>query len=134
MWINLILKTIKIAIVGAGQFSQCFVPLFQAHPLVSEVSLCESVPERLANARVRLGVSRTFSAFEEVLNDPAIDAVANFTQRWTHAPMAIRALKAGKHVYSAVPAATTLEELQSLSDYSQTNWADLYARWDQPVL
>jgi len=41
-------------------------------------------------------------------------ATFGFTQRWSHAPLAIRALKAGKHVYSAVPAAVTLEELDEL--------------------
>ena len=108
------MKPIKIAVIGAGQFSQCFVPLYQAHPLVSEVSLCDIDPERLRSEAARLGVARTFSTFEEVLRAPDIDAVAIFTQRWMHAPMALAALHAGKHVYSAVPAATTLEELSQL--------------------
>lgn len=108
------MKPIKIAVIGAGQFAQCFVPLYQAHPLVSEVSLCDIEPERLHSEAARLGVARTFSTFEEVLRAPDIDAVAIFTQRWMHAPMALAALNAGKHVYSAVPAATTLEELSQL--------------------
>jgi predicted dehydrogenase len=40
--------------------------------------------------------------------------VAIFTQRWLHGPQAVQALRAGKHVYSAVPAAFTLEELGAL--------------------
>jgi predicted dehydrogenase len=108
------MKPIKVAIIGAGQFSQCFVPLYKAHPFVSEVSLCDIEPGRLRSEAARLGVARTFSAFEEVLRAPDIDAVAIFTQRWMHAPMALAALNAGKHVYCAVPAATTLEELSFL--------------------
>ena len=34
-----------------------------------------------------------------------VDAVAIFTQRWTHGPLVVQALRAGKHVYSAVPMA-----------------------------
>lgn len=108
------MKPLRVCIVGAGQFAQCFVPLYQAHPLVGEVSLCEVVPGRLAAEAKRLNVTRTFSRYEDVLAARDIDAVAIFTQRWAHAPMALQALAAGKHVYSAVPAATTLEELHQL--------------------
>lgn len=107
------MKPIKVCIIGAGQFSQCFVPLYKTHPLVSEVSLCEVLPERLAASAARLGLARTFACYEDVLKSD-VDAVAIFTQRWAHAPMSLQALEAGKHVYSAVPAATTLEELHQL--------------------
>ncbi len=42
-----------------------------------------------------------------------VDAVAIFTQRWTHGPLVVQALRAGKHVYSAVPMAITEEEIGS---------------------
>jgi len=108
------MKPINVCIIGAGQFSQCFVPLYQSHPLVGEVSLCEVLLERLSAESLRLGVRRTFTHYEDVLKSRDIDAVAIFTQRWSHAPMALQALAAGKHVYCAVPAATTLDELHQL--------------------
>ena len=107
------MKPLKVAVIGAGQFAPCFIPLFQAHPSVGEVSLCETMPDRLRAEADRFKISRRFASFEEVLKSD-VDAVAIFTQRWTHAPLALRALRAGKHVYSAVPAATTLEELNDL--------------------
>ncbi len=33
------------------------------------------------------------------------------TQRWTHGPMVLQALEAGKNVYSAVPMAISVEEI-----------------------
>lgn len=113
------MKPINVCIIGAGQFSQCFVPLYQAHPLVGEVSLCEVLPERLEAEAKRLRVNRCFTRYADVLAAPDIDAVAIFTQRWAHAPMALEALNAGKHVYCAVPAATTLEELHALIEAVQ---------------
>lgn len=107
------MKKIKICVIGAGQFSQCFIPLYKAHPLVSEVSLCEVLPDRLKTQASLFSIARTFRSFEEVLKSD-VDAVAIFSQRWMHAPMALQAMNAGKHVYSAVPAGTTLEELQQL--------------------
>lgn len=107
------MKSLKICIVGAGQFSQCFLHLFRAHPLVGEVSLAELLPDRRCAEAGRLGIERTFASLDEALTSD-VDAVALFTQRYLHAPMAIKALNAGKHVYSAVPAAVSLEELEEL--------------------
>ncbi len=107
-------RKLKIAVIGAGQFSQCFVPLYRAHPLVEEVSLAEVFPERLREQADLLEVSRRFSSFEEALRSD-VDAVAIFTQRWNHAPLAMEALRAGKHVYCAVPAAATVEEMEELA-------------------
>ncbi|MCX6971821.1 MAG: Gfo/Idh/MocA family oxidoreductase [Verrucomicrobia bacterium] len=107
------MKPIKICIVGAGQFSQCFLHLFKAHPLVSEVSLAELMPDRRKEEAARLGLARTFASLDEALTSD-VDAVGLFTQRYLHAPMAIKALNAGKHVYSAVPAAVSIEELEEL--------------------
>jgi predicted dehydrogenase len=104
---------LKIAVVGAGGFFRRFVPLFQAHPLVSEVSLAELDASRRDHAARAFGIARTFASLDEVCRSD-IDAVAIFTQRWLHAPQAIQALEAGKHVYSAVPAAITVEEMAAL--------------------
>jgi predicted dehydrogenase len=107
--------SIRIGICGIGQFAPSFVPLFQAHPEVSEVRLAELVPDRRENVAKRFGIRTTYDSFEPLLASD-VDAVAIFTQRWMHAKMAIQALRAGKHVYCAVPAAVTLEELGELVD------------------
>ena len=43
------------------------------------------------------------SALEDVLNDRHVDAVALFTPAPLHAEQSVAALRAGKHVLSAVP-------------------------------
>jgi len=39
--------SLKIGVCGAGAFARCFIPLFQAHPLVEEVALADVLPERM---------------------------------------------------------------------------------------
>jgi len=108
------MKPLKVCVIGTGAFSKCFIPLYQSHPLVGEVSLADNHKGRLDAAKEEHGIQRGFESFEDVLKSD-VDAVAIFTQRWTHAPLALAALRAGKHVYSAVPAATTLTELDELT-------------------
>lgn len=104
----------NIGIVGAGQFSRCFIPLFQMHPFAGEVSLAELIPERLKKVSEKFGIKKTFPSLDEMLKDPTIDAVAIFTQRHLHGPQVVQALRAGKHVYSAVPMAQSEEEIDMI--------------------
>lgn len=104
---------LKIGVCGAGGFAGSFIPLFQAHPAVEEVAIAEILPERRAEQAARFGVARTFASLEDLLESD-VDAVALFTQRWLHGTQAVKALKAGKHVYSAVPAGITVDEIGGL--------------------
>ncbi len=104
---------IKLAVLGVGEFAQCFIPLFKAHPLVDELVFCDSDATKLQRNAQKHGVTRGYTSFDELCASD-VDAVAIITQHWLHAPQALQALKAGKHVYSAVPAAVKLEEMEQL--------------------
>ncbi|WP_432942946.1 Gfo/Idh/MocA family protein [Kribbella sp. CA-253562] len=102
--------SISIGVVGAGQFAPSFLRLWTAHPDVTEVSLTDVLPDRLAEMAERQGVKVTYQSFEDMLASD-VDAVAIFTQRWLHGEMAIQALEAGKHVYSTVPMAIEADQI-----------------------
>jgi predicted dehydrogenase len=103
----------KIGIVGCGSFSACFVPLFRAHPLVREVVLADIDAERTAKMADENDIERRVYGFDELLKTD-VDAVAIFTQRQLHGPMAVAAMRAGKHVYSAVPMGMSIQEIQDI--------------------
>ena len=107
-------KKIRICFVGCGGFCNHFVPLFQAHPAVEFVAVCDLLPERAQDYMDKYHVNRIFATFEEALASSEINSIAIFTQRHLHGPMAIAALKAGKNVYSAVPMASTVEEIAEI--------------------
>lgn len=104
---------LHIGVCGAGAFASSFIPLFQAHPWVEEVSIAELLPERRAEQAARFGIRQAYASLDELCQS-SVDAIAIFTQRWLHGPQALQALYAGKHVYSAVPAGASLEELRAL--------------------
>ena len=103
----------KIGICGVGLFGRGFIKLFQAHHDVDEVVIADVFPDRVAEVAKEHGVERTLASLDELCKSD-VDAIAIFTQRWLHGPQAVQALRAGKHVYSAVPAGVTLEELDEL--------------------
>ncbi|NEC34123.1 Gfo/Idh/MocA family protein [Streptomyces rubrogriseus] len=108
--------TFSIGIVGAGQFSGQFARLFRAHPGVRDVYVTDLLPERAVRLAADEGLAGTFPDYEAMLESRAVDAVAIFTQRWTHGPLVLQGLGAGKHVYSAVPMAISAQEIADIID------------------
>ena len=95
-------RKLNIGIVGLGQFGVHFVDLYQKHPDVGRVALCDVDAGKLARAAQRFGVSETYDDLDAICRSD-LDAIALFTQPWLHAPQAIRVMQSGKHAYSAVP-------------------------------
>ena len=93
---------ISVGVVGVGGFGKGFVRLFHDHPQVSRVAVCDLDPDRLARVATKHGVDEAYSTLEEACRSD-LDALAIFTQPWLHAPQAVEAMQAGKHVFSAVP-------------------------------
>jgi predicted dehydrogenase len=105
----------SIGVVGVGQFGGQFAHLFNLHPGVSEVFVVDERADRAAEAVEQYDLAGCLGTFDELLASD-VDAVAIFTQRWTHGPLVERALRAGKHVYSAVPMAVTEDEIAKIID------------------
>jgi len=96
------IRKISVGIVGVGSFGEGFVQLYRDHPWVKRLALCDLDSRRLASVASRFGIAETYGSLEDICKSD-IEALAIITQPWLHAPQAIAAMQAGKHVYSAVP-------------------------------
>jgi predicted dehydrogenase len=112
-----VVKKLRLAVIGGGQFSSSFIHLFQAHPFVEEVALVELNPERRASIAAKFSIKHTCATLSELWASD-FNAVAIFTPRWTHAQIALEAIQNGRHVYTAVPMGITQEEISQLVDAS----------------
>lgn len=104
---------VSLGLVGAGQFAGQFAKLFKHHPGVSKVYVSDLQMERAHDLNDREDLDGVYPSFKALLASD-IDAVAIFTQRWTHGPLVVAALRAGKHVYSAVPMAISEQEIAEI--------------------
>ena len=102
-----------LGIVGAGQFAGQFVKLWNLHPGVGDIYVTDLLPERAEKLVGEYDLAGTVPSFEALLASD-VDAIAIFTQRWTHGPLVVQALRAGKHVYSSVPMAISEEEIEAI--------------------
>ena len=105
----------SIGVLGAGQFGGQFAHLFKLHPGVSAVYVADELADRAIAAQEHWGLDGVKDSFQSLLESD-VEAIAIFTQRWTHGPLVEQALRAGKHVYSAVPMAISEEEISRIID------------------
>ena len=97
---------LNIAVVGL-RFGRTWMNGFRNHPDCRLARLCDIDEEALERGISESGVNNTSNHIDDVLADTDIDAVALFTPAPLHAEQSAAVLRAGKHVLSAVPAATT---------------------------
>ena len=111
-------KQINIAIVGLG-FGAEFIPIYQLHPNANMYAICQRNEENLNKIGNTFGIEKRFTDFEELLNDPKIDAVHINSPIPNHAEQTLKALYAGKHVACTVPMATSVEDCMKIVKATQ---------------
>lgn len=65
-------------------------------------------------AAAKLGIPKAYGSYEELIADPAIDAIYNPLPNQLHVPWTIKAAEAGKHVLCEKPISLTVAEAESL--------------------
>jgi len=103
-------ERVRVAVVGLGWPGLRHLEGYLKNPDAEVVALIDASATPLAQAQRQYGVERGFASLEELLDWDGCDAVSICTPNYLHAPMAIAALDAGKHVLCEKPLATTVAE------------------------
>jgi predicted dehydrogenase len=122
---------VRVAIIGLG-FGAEFIPIYQAHPNAEIAAICRRNKKELDACGEKYGIKTRYTDYDQLLKDPNIDAVHINSPIGDHAPQSIAALKAGKHVASTVPAATTIDECKQIVE-SQRKSGKVYMMMETVV-
>ena len=103
----------NVGVIGCGRISDIYLLNCARFPGI-EVLACASLDPAEAKAKAdQYGIPLSCTP-DQIIENPDIDTVLNLTIPAAHAEIAIKALNAGKHVYSEKPFATTLTDGQSI--------------------
>lgn len=109
------MKKVNIALVGLG-FGGAFLPIYLDHPNVETVGIFDtnkSILDKMSEAYPNVVV---YNRFEDILADPAVDAVHLVSPIPCHADQTVAVLESGKHCACTVPMATSLEDIKRIVD------------------
>lgn len=112
---------IGAAVVGYGYWGPNLARNLEECPEFSFERLCDLDETKREAFGRRFPHVKTTSRFEEVLGDPAIEAVVIATPPRTHHALASAALRAGKHVLVEKPLATNYADAYDLAELAESH-------------
>ena len=116
------MRVLNVGVVGCGGIANNkHLPAMKRVGKINIVAFCDLIEERAAKAKEDFGTSdaRIYTDYQELIKED-LDAVYVLTPNSSHAPIAIAAMKAGKHVMCEKPMAKTK---------NQSCWFPAYLTW-----
>ncbi len=121
------MNDLKVAILGTGGiFRLAHAPAWRQIPQARVIATCDIIKERADQARAELGITKSFSSLDELLASDGIDLVDICTPHPSHAELAIKALRAGKHVICEKPMALKIEDAARMIEAAKESGRHLY--------
>jgi predicted dehydrogenase len=105
---------LKLGVIGYGYWGPNLVRNFSELGGCEVTAVADLDPEKLALVRRRHPAMRATAEVDEIVSDPAIDAVVIATPVRTHFPLAMEALRNGKDVWLEKPMAENAEQARRL--------------------
>lgn len=113
------MKQIGIALIGCGAISSVHLKAVTEIPSAKLIAVVDT-NEQLAAKTAETYHCAFYTNYLDMLANPEVDVVHITTAHYQHAPMAINALKAGKHVLTEKPMAENKESAQSMLQAEET--------------
>ena len=107
---------IRIGIIGYGYWGPNLVRNFAELSRAEVAAVSDLDAKKLETVKRRFPAVKTSTDFQDLLRDPAIDAIAIATPVSSHFELGMAALKAGKHVWLEKPMTETSLQARKLVD------------------
>lgn len=104
-------EPVRWGVLSTARFAlNRWLPSFTHTPGVERVAIASRDAERAHQAAARFGFARSYGSYEELLADESIEAVYLPLPNGLHAPWALKAIEAGKHVLTEKPGWANADE------------------------
>lgn len=108
------MKNVKVGLVGLGRLGQEHARnLATLIPGCTLAAVCDIDAQQARAVAEKWGVSRTYSEFEAMCQDPALDAVAIVAPSFLHVAQIEVAMRYGKHVFCEKPLGVDVESCKA---------------------
>ena len=115
------MDTIRFGLVGAGQIADISAGEINDHKQGTVVAAHDLSSDRLEELASKHNIAHSFATSEELFACEEVDAVYIAVPNKFHAPLAIQALQAGKHVILEKPFAMNLPEAEKVAAVARSS-------------
>lgn len=104
----------KVGIAGAGWPGQKHAEGYRGAGGFQLAAVADLIPDRRAKMKTAYGIPTEYNDASELIKDKSIDVISVCLPNHLHAPIALAALRAGKHVVIEAPPALTAAEAKKI--------------------
>ena len=97
------MKRIRVGLVGLGLVSRSHLRGYATHPQAHVTAVCDTDAEKAERFAQEHGIDQVYTSYTDLLAQAEIDLVDIGTPTDLHAPMALQAARAGKHIHCEKP-------------------------------
>ncbi|MFT3989103.1 Gfo/Idh/MocA family protein [Aestuariivirga sp.] len=109
------MKPVKWGIISTANIGmEKVIPGMMKSRDLEVVAIASRKLKTARQAAMELGIPKSYGSYEEMLEDPEIEAVYNPLPNHLHVPLTLMAARAGKHVLCEKPIAITAKEAAQL--------------------
>jgi predicted dehydrogenase len=109
-------RQLRVGVLGAGQIAQAaHLEACRKARNAELYALCDAAEDLLEPVAAAHRPRVTYTDYDRMLADPAVDAVIVAVADQFHVPMALKAIAAGKHVLVEKPMGVDVEECEALA-------------------
>ncbi|MEO7996080.1 MAG: Gfo/Idh/MocA family oxidoreductase [Gemmatimonadaceae bacterium] len=110
-------EPVRWGILGAANIAvRQVIPATQQSPLCTVLAIASRDIQKARSTAESLDIPRAYGSYDELINDPDIEAIYNPLPNHLHVPWTIRAAEKGKHVLCEKPIALSAHEALQLVD------------------
>ena len=113
-------QVLRVAIMGLGGYGSRVAEAMESCTRAKLVGVISGTPSKIKKWQAKYNIPEkncyNYENFDNIKNNPDIDAVYVITPNGLHKEQAIRVAKAGKHVISEKPMAVNASEAQEMVD------------------
>lgn len=118
---DLLRQPIRVGVIGVGRFGENHVRAYAESPLSELLAVADLDGARARAIAQRYEVRHNYTSHEELLANPAIEAVSIASPAHLHAGPAIAAAQAGKHILLEKPLATSMADAEAIYEAACQN-------------
>jgi xylose dehydrogenase (NAD/NADP) len=112
---------LKIGIMGTANVSRSFTEVLKDSATIKITAIASRSLEKATAFATEFGIQKAYASYEELLEDPEIEAVYIPLPNTLHAEWVIKAAQAKKHILCEKPIALTVEDVKAMYEEAIRN-------------
>jgi predicted dehydrogenase len=130
------MNQLRVGVIGIGRFGRLHIRVLSQIADCKVTAIADVNDDLLVQVKEEFKIDLAYKDALEMIKNPNIDVIDIVSDEDTHGPLAIEALKHGKHVFIEKPIATKYEEALQIEELAKENNAQVMigniSRFSQP--